>query len=82
MKNSYLFKKNFLSSYNNIFLILSQIRVDFCQAIKYCLNSHSNQERFIFLFLFQYIYEIVDSEYGTDNYKSSKIRIVVIMKNP
>ena len=58
-----------MSNYENIVLIFSLIRTVFYL--------------FIYLFLFCFsIYKIVDSEYSTDNYKSPKISIGAVMKNP
>ena len=48
---------------------------------KYCPNFHSIQCSFFLLFCFA-IFEMVDSKYSTDNYKSRKIIIGTVMKYP
>ena len=55
-----------MSSYKNIVLSFSRTRTAFFQQ---------------YFFSFS-IYKMVDSEYSTDDYKSSKISIGEIMKNP
>ena len=47
---------------------------------KYCLNFQPNQGRFFSLVCFS-IYNMVDSEYSIDTYKSVKINFGAVMRN-
>ena len=62
---------NFLSIQNSFFVKLKTK----------CYNFQSNQNSFFYFFCFS-IYKIVDCEYNTGDYKSSKISIGAVIKNP
>ena len=48
---------------------------------KYCLNPQSAQDRlFFFTFFYFSTYEMVDSKYSTNIYKSLKLSIGAVMK--
>ena len=65
----------------HIVLIFSLIRTTFLSIYKNIVLI-SNQLKTRFLISSFSVYKMVDSEYSTDNNKSSKIGIRTIMKNP
>ena len=81
--NFYSSQNTCFSSYNNIVLIFSLIRTAFLSIQKNIVLIFSLLKPFFFCFLlFCFnIYKMVDSEYSTDNYTSSKISIGVVIKN-
>ena len=76
------YRNSFFSSYKNVVLIFSLVRTAFLPSYKNIALIFSLFRTVFFHFFCFSIWKMVDREYSTDDYKSSKISIGATMKNP